>query len=59
MNDKKDGSTEFLRGTSPLDPKELEDFERAMSEEVIPDIVKIAEERRLLVAQSRQRHLKC
>jgi hypothetical protein len=52
-------SAGILDGLKPVAPNALDDFERAMNEEVIPDIIKAVEERRLLVAKSRQRQLKC
>lgn len=43
----------------PVDLKALDDFKRAMTEEVIPEIVRVVEERRLGAAQSRHWQLKC
>ena len=42
---------------SPVDPAALEEFRKAMEQEVIPEIVKVVEERRLLAAESRERQL--
>jgi hypothetical protein len=41
------------------DATALEDFKRAMTEEVIPEIVRVVEERRMLAAESRLWQLKC
>lgn len=43
----------------PVDLKALEDFRNAMTNEVIPEIVRVVEERRLGAAQSRHWQLKC
>ena len=50
---------DLIEGLTPVDPRALEDFKHAMTEEVIPEIVKIVEERRLLAATSRNWQLKC
>jgi hypothetical protein len=47
-----------IEGLTPVDPAEVEDFKRAMTEKVIPEIVKVVEHRRVLAADSRRRHLK-
>lgn len=43
----------------PVDLKALDDFRSAMTNEVIPEIVRVVEERRLGAAQSRHWQLKC
>lgn len=43
----------------PVDLKALDDFRSAMIKEVIPEIVRVVEERRLGAAQSRHCQLKC
>ncbi len=48
-----------IEGLTPVDPKALADFQRAMNDEVIPEIVKVVEERRMLAAESRHWQLKC
>ena len=48
-----------VEGLTPVDPALLEDFQQAMAQEVIPEIVKVIEERRLLAAESRHKQLKC
>jgi len=50
---------ELIDGFTPVDPQKLKDFEKAMTEEVIPEIVEIIEERRLKAAESRNWQLKC
>lgn len=50
---------EVVEGLTPVDPELLKDFQQAMKEDVIPEIVKVIEERRLLAAESRQKQLKC
>jgi hypothetical protein len=58
--DKKEGDVfQAIEGLEPVDPKALADFERAMTDEVIPEIVKVVQERRLLAAESRHWQLKC
>ena len=42
---------------SPVDPAALEEFKKAMEQDVIPEIIKVVEERRLLAAESRERQL--
>ena len=48
-----------IKGVTKVDPKQVGDFKRVMTEEVIPEIEKIVEERRLKAAESRQWQLKC
>jgi hypothetical protein len=43
---------------SETELKALMDFERKMNETVIPEILKVVEERRVLASESRQRPLK-
>lgn len=42
-----------------VDPQALQEFKRLMTDEVIPEIVKVVEERRLRAAESRHWQLKC
>jgi hypothetical protein len=49
---------ETIDGLKPVDPNSPREFEQAMDEEVIPDIVKAVEARRLLAAKSRRWQLK-
>lgn len=47
-----------IDGLQPVDPAALEQFKQTMTETVIPEIVKVVEQRRVLAADSRRRHLK-
>ncbi len=61
-NDKKEedkGVFDLVEGLTSIDPNALADFQREMTQEVIPEIVKVVEERRMLAAESRQWQLKC
>jgi len=58
MDNKENDVSEIIKGLTPVDPKDLEDFKRAMTDEVIPEILRVVEERRVLAAESRQWHLK-
>ena len=57
--DKNTAVSDVVQGLKPVDPSVLEDFLKEMNEQVIPDILRIVEERRLLAAESRQWQLKC
>lgn len=57
-NEKENSIFEQIEGLENVDPEALEDFKRAMTEEVIPEIVRVVEERRMLAAETRQRKLK-
>ncbi len=50
---------EVIEGLTLVDPNALVEFQRTMTEEVIPEIVRVVEERRMLAAESRQWQLKC
>lgn len=50
---------ELIEGLTSVDPDELAEFEQAMKEEVVPEIVKVVEKRRMLAAKSRRWQLKC
>jgi hypothetical protein len=52
------GVFDLIEGLTPVDPKALEDFVNAMREEVIPEIVKVMDERLTLAAKTRHRQLK-
>jgi hypothetical protein len=58
--DKKDNEDVFnlVEGLKPVDPQKLAEFERTMKDEVVPDIVKVVEKRRLFAAESRVRQRK-
>lgn len=58
MDDKETNVFDLIEGLKPVDPNALADFERVMTEEVIPEIVRVVEQRRLFVAESRLRQLK-
>lgn len=58
MDDKK-SVFDLIEGLTKVDPEALADFKRAMTEDVIPEIVKVVEERRLQAAESRHWQLKC
>ena len=59
VHDKTNERPEALRGLAPVDAKLVQEFLKEMDEHVIPDIVKVVEERRLQAAESRQWQLKC
>ena len=50
---------DLIEGLTPIDPKALAEFKQEMTQEVIPEIVKVVEERRMLAAESRHWQLKC
>jgi hypothetical protein len=58
MDKKEDSIFDLIEGLTPVDPRQLEDFEKAMNDDVIPEIVRVVEERRLLAVESRNRQLK-
>ena len=49
---------DLIEGLTPIDPKALADFKQEMTQEVIPEIVKVVDERRMLAAESRHWQLK-
>jgi len=53
------GVLERIEGLTEVDPSALEEFKRAMTQEIIPEIVRVVEERRMLAAESRHWQLKC
>jgi hypothetical protein len=53
------GVFDLIEGLTAVDPSDIAEFEEAMNQEVIPEIVRIVEERRLLAADSRHWQLKC
>lgn len=62
MSDEKEekkGVFDLVEGLTVIDPNALADFKQEMTQEVIPEIVKIVEERRMLAAESRHWQLKC
>jgi hypothetical protein len=56
--EKEKGVFDLIDGLTPVDPKALTDFMKEMTEQVIPEIVRVMDERLMLAAQSRNRHLK-
>lgn len=59
MDKKEDSIFALIEGLTPVDPTQLTEFQQAMNDEVIPEIVRVVEERRLLAVESRNRQLKC
>lgn len=59
MDKEKDSIFDLIEDLKPVDPQTIAEFERAMDDEVIPEIVRVVEERRMLAAESRRRQLKC
>ena len=57
--EEKKGVFDLVEGFTAIDPNALTEFKQEMTEEVIPEIVKIVEERRMLAAESRHWQLKC
>ncbi len=49
---------DLVEDVKPVDQSMLEEYERKMTEEVIPDIVRTVEQRRLFAAASRLKQLK-
>jgi hypothetical protein len=58
-DDKDNERPDVLKGLEPVDATVMKEFLKEMDEQVIPDIVKVVEERRLQAAESRQWQLKC
>lgn len=59
MDRKEKNIFDLIEGFEAVDPEALADFKRAMTDEVIPEIVEVVEERRLAAAESRHWQLKC
>jgi hypothetical protein len=57
-NDDESNASEVTKDLTPVDPRALEDFEREMNEQVIPEIKAVVEERRVRAAESRNLQLK-
>jgi hypothetical protein len=57
--EEKKGMFDLVEGLTVIDPNALAEFKQEMTEAVIPEIVKIVEERRVLAAESRHWQLKC
>lgn len=50
---------DIIEGLTPVDPAVFESFKQAMTQDVIPEIVRVVEERRMRAAESRHCQLKC
>ncbi|MHB1142893.1 MAG: hypothetical protein ACYC1T_14200 [Sulfuricaulis sp.] len=59
MDRKEKNIFDLIEGLEAVDPEALADFKRVMTDEVIPEIVEVVEERRLAAAESRHWQLKC
>ena len=57
MDKNKTGLFKLVEGLKPVDASALEEYEREMTDEAIPEIIKDVEKRRMLAAESRQRRL--
>ena len=57
MGDKETDFFSQIEGLTTVEPGALDDFKREMTDEVIPKMVQIVEERRTLAAESRHRKL--
>jgi hypothetical protein len=57
-NEEAQDPLQHISGLTVVDASALDEFKKTMTEEVIPEIVKVVEERRLLAAESRERQLK-
>lgn len=56
---KEDSIFDLIEDLKPVAPEAIFEFKQAMDDEVIPEIVRVVEERRMLAAESRKRQLKC
>jgi hypothetical protein len=60
MDEKKEANNVLnIDGLKPVEPNALDQFQAKMTQETIPEIVKIVEKRRLKAAESRHWQLKC
>jgi hypothetical protein len=57
MDNKEPGILEQIEGLTSVEADSLKEFNREMSERVVPKIRQIVERRRMLAAESRQRKL--
>jgi ABC-type phosphate/phosphonate transport system substrate-binding protein len=48
-----------LKDLSPVSEEAIRDFVKEMTEETIPEIIKVVEARQTLAAESRRQQLKC
>jgi len=60
MADKRElnGVFDLVRGLTEVDASAFDEFRKAMAQDVIPNVIKIVDQRRLLAATSRNRQLK-
>jgi len=58
MSQNQKGILELIDGLTPVNPTALAGFVQTMNEDVIPKIVQVVQERRLLAVESRQNQLK-
>lgn len=59
MSDEDESKLTEIPGSRPVKDEEIMEYKRIMEEEVIPDIAKAVEKRRLAAAKSRLKQLKC
>jgi hypothetical protein len=57
MDKNQTGLFKLIEGLKPVDANALAGYEREMTEEAIPGIIRDVEKRRTLAAESRQRRL--
>lgn len=57
-DNKETSVSDLMKGLEPVNPNMFANFERAMTQEVIPEIIKIMDQRRLYAAETRLRQLK-
>ena len=58
MSNSTDALLENIQGLEPVDREKVEEFKRAMTDDVVPRMVKAVEDRRLAAAKSRGKPLK-
>jgi low affinity Fe/Cu permease len=58
MSNPTDALLDDIQGLEAVDPEKVEEFMRAMTDEIVPRMEKAVEERRLAAAQSRGKPLK-
>jgi hypothetical protein len=57
MDKNKSELFKLVQGLKPVDASALADYEREMTDETIPEIIRDVEKRRMLAAESRHRRL--
>lgn len=57
MDKDKSGVFKLVKGLKPVDTSALADYEREMTDEAIPEIIRDVDKRRMLAAESRHRML--